>query len=226
MEFNLKNIYEERYYKLVNHYKNLILEGYVEKHHIIPKCMGGSNDPENIVTLTAKAHYVAHHLLHKAYPENRKLANAFAMMICGNIKNPNSDTKRIFTASMYESGRKAASLAHKGSKRPELGIRNQLRRKHPILIKKPPEPNRHAFDEYNKRKKLEGFSEYELETKRKAGRARKGIPMSEEGKKSYSKAALIRQKNAPILTCPHCNHQQKRSPNLYLYHFNNCSQKN
>ena len=32
---------------------------YVEKHHILPKCLGGSNAKSNIVTLTAKEHYVA-----------------------------------------------------------------------------------------------------------------------------------------------------------------------
>lgn len=36
---------------------------YTEKHHIIPKALGGSNDIKNLVTLTAREHYVAHLLL-------------------------------------------------------------------------------------------------------------------------------------------------------------------
>jgi hypothetical protein len=58
------------------HYDNLIaraagrkLEGYVENHHILPRCMGGSNTPDNLVKLTAREHFVAHQLLCKIYPE-------------------------------------------------------------------------------------------------------------------------------------------------------------
>ena len=40
---------------------------YFEEHHIIPKCLNGTDDPDNLVLLTAKEHYVAHHLLHKIY---------------------------------------------------------------------------------------------------------------------------------------------------------------
>jgi hypothetical protein len=34
--------------------KNDINYVYYEKHHIIPKCMNGSNDEDNLVLLTAK----------------------------------------------------------------------------------------------------------------------------------------------------------------------------
>ena len=89
------NIYLSRYYKLINHYKNLVLEGYVEKHHIIPKCIGGDNSPENLVKLPAKAHYVAHHLLCKAYPDNMKLKYAFSFM----------SSRQSLTSKMYETSK-------------------------------------------------------------------------------------------------------------------------
>ncbi len=38
---------------------------YYELHHIQPKALGGSNDPENLCYLTPKEHYVCHHLLTK-----------------------------------------------------------------------------------------------------------------------------------------------------------------
>lgn len=53
---------------------------YSEKHHIIPKCKGGSNDAENITHLTAKEHYLAHYLLHMMYPEDRQLWYALFSM--------------------------------------------------------------------------------------------------------------------------------------------------
>lgn len=36
---------------------------YFEKHHIIPRCLGGTNDKDNIVKLTAKEHFICHLLL-------------------------------------------------------------------------------------------------------------------------------------------------------------------
>ena len=42
-------------------------EGYVERHHILPKALNGSDDSSNLVALTAKEHFVAHVLLAKIY---------------------------------------------------------------------------------------------------------------------------------------------------------------
>lgn len=63
--------------KLKRDDKNFV---YYEKHHIVPTCLGGANSQENLVLLTAKEHFVAHKLLNKIYPENRKLINAVWMM--------------------------------------------------------------------------------------------------------------------------------------------------
>jgi hypothetical protein len=57
--------------------------GYYESHHIVPKCMGGSNDKENKVKLTYREHFIAHWLLHREYPTNKSLAAAFHIMAYG-----------------------------------------------------------------------------------------------------------------------------------------------
>jgi hypothetical protein len=49
--------YEKIYDCIIKRAKTRKLEGYVEKHHIIPKCMGGSNEKQNIVELTAREHF-------------------------------------------------------------------------------------------------------------------------------------------------------------------------
>lgn len=43
--------------------------GYSEHHHIIPKCMGGTDDKSNIVSLTPREHFIAHWLLCLIYPK-------------------------------------------------------------------------------------------------------------------------------------------------------------
>lgn len=48
---------------------------YTEKHHIIMKSLGGSNDKSNIVQLTPRQHYIAHLLLYKHYKEQMMLGN-------------------------------------------------------------------------------------------------------------------------------------------------------
>lgn len=47
--------------------KENTLTGYTERHHIWPKCMGGSDDAENLIRLTPEDHYFAHLLLAHVY---------------------------------------------------------------------------------------------------------------------------------------------------------------
>ena len=67
--------YKKHYEALCKRGQTRIKEesGYYEKHHIIPKCKGGSNLEDNLTNLTAKEHYIAHFLLHMMYPTDRSL---------------------------------------------------------------------------------------------------------------------------------------------------------
>lgn len=72
--------YTKKYTDLITKFKKnepIVMLDYYETHHIIPICMGGNNSPDNLVKLSAKAHFVAHHLLCKIYPKDYKLASAF-----------------------------------------------------------------------------------------------------------------------------------------------------
>lgn len=53
---------------------------YCESHHIIPRCMGGTDDPNNLIDLSFREHFLAHWMLYMAYPKNYKLSNAFWFM--------------------------------------------------------------------------------------------------------------------------------------------------
>ncbi|UPW37879.1 baseplate hub subunit and tail lysozyme [Escherichia phage vB_EcoM_ESCO10] len=79
-------------------YKSLINKGlerglnkkkvgfYTEKHHIVPKSMGGSEDKSNFVLLTAREHFVAHQLLYKIH-KNRSMAHAMINMCADSTGN-------------------------------------------------------------------------------------------------------------------------------------------
>jgi len=80
-------------------------EDYTERHHIIPKCMGGLDDEDNLVRLSAREHFIAHKLLYRHY-KTSKLAHAWFMMTA-----TSSNQNRFITSSQYESARKAHSKA-------------------------------------------------------------------------------------------------------------------
>lgn len=73
---------------------------YYENHHIIPKCIGGSNKKSNLVLLTGREHFLIHWLLSKVYPHERKLIYAFNSF-CMNTYPTNKRT----TSKLYEFAR-------------------------------------------------------------------------------------------------------------------------
>ena len=81
-----------------------IQEGYKERHHIIPKCIGGTNNEDNLIDLYAHEHFVAHKLLAEENPDNYKLVCAWWNMC--NIKNNNEKDRYIPTPEEYENARR------------------------------------------------------------------------------------------------------------------------
>lgn len=82
--------------------------GYFENHHIVPRCMGGTDQKDNIVRLTAREHFIAHALLVKMYPSNRRITNAFLMMKWNKTKN------RYINSRLFEQLKKYWVETHSG----------------------------------------------------------------------------------------------------------------
>jgi len=78
--------YQKIYNQIIERAKNRMLEGYKEKHHIIPKCLGGDNSENNLVELTAREHFLCHMLLCEIYPNENKLKHALFLMAIGKQK--------------------------------------------------------------------------------------------------------------------------------------------
>jgi hypothetical protein len=79
--------YQKIYNNLINRATRRISEGYVEKHHIVPRCLGGTDAKENIVSLYPEEHYLAHLLLCKVNKGNSKLLYAAMNMTSGSMIN-------------------------------------------------------------------------------------------------------------------------------------------
>jgi 3'-phosphoadenosine 5'-phosphosulfate sulfotransferase (PAPS reductase)/FAD synthetase len=98
----LTNKYSKLYYKITSNAKQRITEGYTELHHIIPQSMGGSNDKENLVDLTAREHFICHWLLIKMTEgkDRSKMLYALNGMKAENRYQQRYHTK--ITARVYE----------------------------------------------------------------------------------------------------------------------------
>lgn len=72
--------YFKTYNELIAKYGSNYKIGYMERHHIQPKCMGGDNSIDNLTYLAPRLHLLAHQLLMHAFPDVKGLKIAFATM--------------------------------------------------------------------------------------------------------------------------------------------------
>ena len=61
----INNKYKQWHDNIIARGKNRKLTGFKERHHILPRCLGGKDNKENLVELTAKEHFIVHMLLCK-----------------------------------------------------------------------------------------------------------------------------------------------------------------
>jgi hypothetical protein len=61
----INNKYKSLYDSIIQKAKVRNLFGYKEKHHILPRCLGGKDIKKNLVELTAREHFIVHMLLCK-----------------------------------------------------------------------------------------------------------------------------------------------------------------
>lgn len=84
---------------------------YHERHHIVPRCMGGTDEEDNLIDLYAREHFIAHKLLSEENPENDSLSYAWTMMAF--VKDKNQERYEL-TQEEYEEARiKQSEMASK-----------------------------------------------------------------------------------------------------------------
>jgi hypothetical protein len=236
----INNKYLNIYYSIINNAKlRKKINGYTEKHHIIPRSLGGSNDLDNLVPLTAKEHFVCHRLLVRITKGKNQAKMIFAL---GSMMNRyNTEMKRyVPNGKTYEYLRKQLSKAHKTIGRTPEHIES-IKKAHTGKI---------VSEETKKRMsesiKLAGpaggaikGSKRSEETCRKISESRKGVKLSKEHRKNLSEArkhvvvsketgrkisAALSGKLKKKLICPHCNLEGGDSQ-MKRWHFDNCKYK-
>lgn len=123
MKLNSK--YYLYYQNIISFRKQNTPTGYTETHYILPRSLGGNDDKENLVCLTAREHYVCHLLLTKIYEDDVrayfKMVKACVMMMF--MKAPNQ--QRVYNSRMYEWVRtqfsKVQSISQTGKNNSQFG---------------------------------------------------------------------------------------------------------
>jgi hypothetical protein len=181
------------------------LQGYRERHHVIPRCLGGIDDIKNIVELTAREHFIVHKLLCKIYPNESKLVYAYWMM-SRNISNSKYTRDYTVSSKDYEYARRLFS---------EVSSKNQRGK---ILS----EEHKKALSIAAKTRKTRIPIKHSDETKQKLSALWKGTTRSAEVRKKISDSQ--RGKKRKIVTCPHCG-KSGGNNGMTKWHFDKCRNK-
>lgn len=169
--------------------------GYVERHHIIPKSLGGEDTTDNLVWLTANEHLEVHLLLPDMVDivEHKRKMFSAAVRMC----NPQSRTQQRTFGDDYAS------------------IRAEAARLHSDFMKGKNTGNKNPF--YGKT--------HSEESKALISKGGKGQKRTEETRANLSTSKMGDKNPArETVTCPHCN-KTGMAGGMRKHHFDHCKKK-
>jgi len=246
------NKYTTWYTAITDRARTRKLDGYTERHHVIPKSLNGTDDKTNLVDLTAREHFICHWLLTKMHTGEAKAKMVYAL---NGMKRNSKFTQRYetpITSRVYESLKKEFSIVHSSTMKGRdpwnrgIPITEEQREKNRIAAtgkKRSAEAIAKAVAKQLGQKRSE-------ETKLKMSLAAKGKPkgpMSEENKLKISQGTKGKSKpegmgkklsetvaaqlaagthytQQPKLTCPHCGVQASKA-RYNAYHGDKCKHR-
>ena len=109
---NLQKIHDKIIERAIQRIKP---EGYAERHHILPRSMGGTNDKNNLVYLTGREHCIIHLLLAKIYNNDSMWYALNCMTLTRKIKSRAYEIgrkKQAEITSIFMKGRFAGEKHH------------------------------------------------------------------------------------------------------------------
>lgn len=212
MDF-ITNKYSKIYFSIIDRARSRILSEYFEKHHIIPKSLGGSDDLSNLVNLTFKEHFICHRLLIKmtSGKDKRKMIYGLWAMCMSN-----SNQKRKINSKLFEKIKRERILV-------QIGVPLEKERKE--KISKTLIGRKQSEETKNKRARSRTGFRNTIETKQKmsesARRRWDAQPNDSERVRKIKEARSKQKIITVIVTCPHCG-KQGGNRIMPRYHFNNC----
>ncbi len=197
------NKYSKWYYNLMESRSKLnrvkTAEIYYESHHIIPRSMDGSDDPENLVLLSAREHYIAHILLTK-FTKGKSL---FKMLAAWNMM---SNFNKKYKSNLYEETRLKFVKSISGVNHPSFKIKK----------------GEHHLSNipHSEERKLN-----QSKNRMGSGNPFYGKTHTKETRKKMSKSGKGKSKGPQeIIKCPYCR-KEGGTGNMKRYHFSNCKFK-
>lgn len=201
-----ENKYTKYYNLLTSRAKDRVLTEYTERHHIIPQSLGGSNNKDNLVELTAREHFICHWLLIKMTEGDHRSKMLYAL---NGMKAENRYQQRYassITARVYERYRiehaKNHSETMKGRTPPNKGRKMSEEQK--ALLRERAKANHASGKMYSvesQKKRLAKLKDYKHSeaTKEKQRQSQLGKvkgPQSEEHRKAISESIKGKPKKA------------------------------
>ena len=199
----IDNKYTRWYYQII--VKKAITNNnvYSETHHIIPRSMNGSDSNDNLISLSAREHFICHWLLTKMTTGNDRVSmiRAFWMM-----RAENKNQKRYINSRAYQSLKEEYALIQSdrisGENNPMAGDKfyrseqGEAKRLAAITGRVQSESEKKKQIEAMTGKKREKFSDEWIESLSKARQGNKnpryGITLSDELKTTLSDIASDR----------------------------------
>ena len=205
---NYLKIYEE----LINSRKNLNRSkktDHYELHHILPRCLGGSDEKENLVLLTPREHFLAHYLLWKIH--NTRLmrdpllyfrhANSRLYNIAriSHIEEMKTNNPSLHLTEEVKERKRAKLRAHIKTKEHCCNISNAKKGKQPRLGA--------VLGDDSKKKISESLKDY-FKNNEVSIETREKLRKSSTGRTHNQETLLLckqKAKNRLKYKCPHCD---------------------
>jgi len=115
----IQNKYYTWYFALIAKARTKTYDGYSEVHHIIPDSLGGSNDPNNLVRLSFREHFLCHWLLIKFVSDPKDKVKMAYALLC--MTRSNDSHERVVSSCQLEVVKRAAKDNMSGVNNPSYG---------------------------------------------------------------------------------------------------------
>lgn len=222
----LLNKYTNCYFKIILKAQTRILSEYSEKHHIIPKSLGGDNSKENLVNLTAREHFICHRLLTKMTigDSKRKMLHA----VWSFTRSSNNQNRIQITGRTYEIIRKEIAVLMSADRKGKMNKGKKLSENQKVAIsvatKGKPKSELTKLRMKEAWKNRPPRSDKHREALRKSATGRK-LTLETKKKMSASKRGVTPIHTLTPFKCEHCGKEGVGIGNYKRWHGDNCKDR-